>query len=478
MKLKRRTFLKQTAFIGAGLTVPFKFIVPSASAAPVNSQPLRKWLQPLRGLGGNGIPVLDGTAAPLDPVFTGGNGLNPARMLQITAGEFLDQLHPDLPNPTRLWGYRETGSTVQRHLGGLIIARRGTPLRIRFTNVLPPTHILPVDRSLPGADQADNRIAIHLHGGLVPWISDGGPYDTWTPTGVGGLSFLNGPNGVLDNIPTMRMNPGQADYYYPNDQGFRLAWYHDHAHGTTRLNAYGGLASGFLILDDINDGYVAAGTLPGGASTFPLVFQDKIFVSATTAANDPTWATVAPNSTAPGSLWYDHIYDPRVFKLLRGKGYMLPPNPSCIPEFFGDTMLCNGTVYPYLEVEAKRYRFHALNACNARFLNLNLFQANPRNVDGIDLNTGTKFPMNPPGPNMIQIGTEGGFLAQEVVFVSPKPFNPATKLGNLILAPAERADVIIDFSGQAGKEFILYNDAPGSLPWWRCWNRLLPRGSG
>ena len=51
------------------------------------------------------------------------------------------------------------------------------------------------------------------------------------------------------------MQPGQADYFYPNDQSTRLGWYHDHAHGITRINAYSGLASGYLILDAINDYY-------------------------------------------------------------------------------------------------------------------------------------------------------------------------------------------------------------------------------
>ena len=70
-------------------------------------------------------------------------------------------------------------------------------------------------------------------------------------------------------------------------------WYHDHAHGITRLNAYAGLATAYLILDAINDAYVAAGKIPDIPSTIPLVFQDKVFVSATTPVTDPTWATVA-----------------------------------------------------------------------------------------------------------------------------------------------------------------------------------------
>ena len=77
------------------------------------------------------------------------------------------------------------------------------------------------------------------------------------------------------------------------------------------------------------------------------------------------------------------------------------------------------------------------------------------------------------GPNWIQIGTEGGFLPTPVVV----PAQPTTwitdptrfDVGNvdqhsLLLAPAERADVIVDFSQFRGKTLILYNDAPAAFP--------------
>ena len=472
MRITRREFLKASALTGAAVAVGGAGILsrPGVAHAVANSPQLTKWIQPIRGLTAlgdpNGIPVLTPVA---DPFF--GAGTN---FYQVTVGEFLDQLHPAL-GPTRLWGYKETGSALQRHLGGVIVARRGTPVRIRFTNTLPTPHIIPVDITIPGANQAVNRTAVHLHGGLVPWITDGGPFDWWTPSGQSGLSFLNGPGSVLDNILAQPMQSGQADYYYPNNQSTRLVWYHDHAHGITRLNAYAGVASGYLILDAANDAYVAAGKIPpladtaGKAQTLPLIWQDKVFVDPfTTPVTDPTWATVArPDVQSLGSLWYEHVYDPKAFRLLKAKKFLTPPNPSAIPEFFGDTMLCNGTVYPLLPVEAKRYRFLMLNACNARFLNINLLQADPLNPDGITTNPKTLFPnlaVNPLGPPMIQIGTEAGFLVTEVNHPNGLPFNPATLTGNLLLGPAERADVIIDFTGLVGNEYIMYNDAPGPFP--------------
>jgi len=479
MRISRRRFMQIAAMAGGAtlLPMPVRWLGTRNVYAAANSPQLQKWIQKMRQLdilsragidNANPIPTISSVA---DPIFAA------TLMYRVTISEFTDQLHPAL-GPTKLWGYSDTATGIRRHLGGVIVTNRGTAARIRFTNALPTPHIIPVDITLPGANQAHNRVATHIHGGLVPWISDGGPFDWWTPTGASGLSFLNGPGGIFDNIPGNLMLPGQADYYYPNDQSFRLLWYHDHAHGITRLNAYAGIASGYLLLDPVNAGYYAPATgfpngkLPPLASTFPLVFQDKVFVNpATIALTDPTWNIVArPDVQSLGSLWYEHVYDPKVFRLLKSQKNLPTPNPSAIPEFFGDTMLTNGLVYPTVQVEAKRYRFLILNACNARFLNVNLFEV-PATVAGVtpvdvatDPKTGFAAVGTPLGPPIIQIGTEGGFLVQETTFPNGLPFNPATLTGNLLLGPAERADIIIDFSGMAGREFMMYNDAPGPFP--------------
>ena len=108
-----------------------------------------------------------------------------------------------------------------------------------------------------------------------------------------------------------------------------------------------------------------------------------------------------------------------------------------------------------------------LNGSQARFWHLNLY-AGERHVPA-------KPDPSRPGPTMYQIGTEGGFLPAVVPHPNgiPLPFDPGpipgtrpipTEPFNLLLAPAERADVLIDFTGLAGKSFILYNDAPAPFP--------------
>jgi FtsP/CotA-like multicopper oxidase with cupredoxin domain len=172
------------------------------------------------------------------------------------------------------------------------------------------------------------------------------------------------------------------------------------------------------------------------------------------------------------------------------------PNNSTGMESFFDTPVVNGTAYPYLEVDPKSYRLRILNAANDRFWNLQLHVADPEvYVDGVGLtevrmvpaDSSSGLPENWPtdgraggvpdpalvGPPMIQIGNEAGFLPEPVVLenqpivwkTDPTLFTVGNvESGNLILAPAERADVIVDFSDYAGQTLILYNDAPAPFP--------------
>ncbi len=403
--------------------------------ARVQSPSLRKFIQALPGLGPTGIPV----ATP--------NTIGGVDNYRIEMAEFTQSLHPDLP-PSRLWGYADVtngGAPNHRYLGGVIVARRGRPVRITAINRLPPAHPLPVDTSLMGAEpgEPENRAVIHLHGGLVPWTSDGGPFGWFTPDGRHGSSFLN-PGS----------NPGEAVYYYPNDQSARMMWYHDHALGITRLNAYSGLASAYLIRDDVEDRLIRSGLVP--SREIPLVIQDKTFI--------PPEGAEPGGRGSHGDLQYPSQYD----RWEVGPDPAEPlPLPSCVPEFFSDSTVVNGAVSPYVDLEPRHYRFRILNGSQARFYNLQLYYADA---------SGVQADLTKPGPRIIQIGTEGGFLPFPVALNNPPrrmafDTNPASPTFgnairyNLLLAPAERADVVIDFSKvPANSTLILYNDAPAPFP--------------
>ncbi len=453
MKITRRQFVKGAAILGAGMALPFKFNVKDAHAF-YQSPLLKRWQTTFRGVGPGQIPVVatDAFAAPVTGVAHA----------TIDIKQFTDSLHPSL-GPTTLWGYNPAiplggGSQPAKHLGGIIVVHRGSPLQLTFRNKLPSKGIIPVDATIPGANAAQNRTAVHLHGGLVPWVSDGGPFDWWAPNGAHGLSFLN--NVTLN--PAAPAN--SAEYFYPNNQSARLLWYHDHAFGITRLNAYAGVASAYIIRDAFEENLKNMGlpefienSVLGGkvVQELPVVIQDKIFVGTNIAALDPTWT--GPKTL--GSLWYPHVYEKNRWRLL-GAGRNLP-NPSVIAEMFGDTMLANGTVYPQVTVEARRYRLRILNACNARFLNLQLYVDNG-SASGITLSGGV--PTNAAGPEFLVIGTEGGFLFNPVRVPSNIPFNPLTLDGSLVTGNAERWDVIVDFSAFVGQKIIMYNDAPAPFP--------------
>jgi len=432
----------------------------------------------LRGIGPDEIPVAasDGSA----PV-TG------VTHYTINIEEFTDQIVPTSTGlgPTTLWGYYPANPLfpgAPKHLGGIIVGHKGVPVQVTFKNNLPAMSIIPIDTTIPGANQAQNRAAIHFHGGHVPWISDGGPFDWFTPDGLHGTSFLN-------NVLNPGAGPGMAEYYWPLDQSARLGWYHDHAWGITRTNAYAGVATALIIRDDYENGLISKG-LPNyielGGFEIPLVFQDKIFVGPGILSVDPTWTGL----TAPGSLWYAHTYEANQSN---GTGRWdlgpiltsQPPDPSVVPEYFGDTMLVNGTAYPQVNVQNRRYRLRLLNACNARFLNLQLYIADG-SANGITLNS-KGIPTNKPFLNkatgnetaFLQLGTEGGFLARATEVTSNQPMtflpgainattgqaNPKLIKQSLLMAPAERTDLIVDFgSVKPGMQVILYNDAPAPFP--------------
>lgn len=382
---------------------------------------------------------------------------------EIVAGAFRSRLSSGLPVAgSRQYGYAAdpgAGSTpAYTPLGGVIIARRDTPVRIKYRSDLPPRHIIPFDATLPTAPGmlggSEDRTAIHLHGGLVPWASDGGPFHWIDPAGAAGTS----------NVPWLADDAGilTRDLYYPNRQSSRMMWYHDHAIGTTRTSAYAGLATGYIITDAADDAVNALYPLAIDATTrtFILVFQDKVFYN---PAIDPGFRSVSGPSTlggaVAGDLWYPYIYEKAIWKY-QGNAKAAPP-VSCIPEMFGDTMMVNGRVFPTANVNRRGYRLRTLNACNARFLNLKFVVAD---ATGKEPSGGYAAPRVAP-VNAWMIGTEGGFLPAPVqIFSNGMPTN-ARNLIPWLQAPAERSDMIVDFSQcPAGMKVLLFNDAPAPYP--------------
>jgi spore coat protein A, manganese oxidase len=293
----------------------------------------------------------------------------------FTLRQISRHLHPDLP-ATPLWAY-DDGSGLSGQAGSFgmaVPAEVDVPLRVGYTNRLPHSYPdwLPVDTRLTPLGRRV-RVMSHLHGALVAGASDGNP--AITPNGFG--------HGETQHVLYTNQAPQMAA---------SMLWFHDHGLGATRLNVVAGLAGGYILRDEFDTGTPDnANGFPAGEHEIPVVIQDRMF------NQDGTF--LYPRSEIPGATW--------------------------IGEYFGDVMLVNGKVWPFLNVEPRLYRLRFLNGCNARILTLRL-----------------------PGVRMWQVGAEGGLWDRPVAVTQ------------LVLAPAERADVLVDFSSLAGATTMLTNHRP------------------
>lgn len=337
-------------------------------------------------------------------------------------------------------GSWRTPATLDRFIDPLPIPERARPIRIangkseyrirmlefrrQLHSQLPPTALWGFEGQYPGPTfeaergrpvvvEWENHLpARHLFA-IDPKIHGAMP----PAPAVRTVPHLHGSRTTSDSdgLPEKWFTPGQAvRYSYPNDQLSATLWYHDHALGVTRLNVYAGL-SGFYFLRDEEERRMG---LPSGSYEIPLILQDRTLDN-------------------KGQLIYTPSFEDG----------QIPPPGVWAPEFFGELPVVNGAIYPVLAVEARPYRFRILNGANSRFFNLYLNQsAKPTDI-----------------PSLLefhQIGTDGGLL--------PSP----AKLDHLLVGPAERADVVIDFSGLVGKTVTLSNNAAAPYPGWQILRKL------
>ncbi|WML39283.1 multicopper oxidase [Neobacillus sp. OS1-2] len=312
---------------------------------------------------------------PIPPVLKPKWKLGDYTYYEVIMKETKQSLHSDLPNTT-IWGYDGI------YPGPTIEVESGERVFVQWKNELPDKHLFPIDHTVHGAEKEkpDVRTVVHLHGGRTEPASDGYP-DAWFT------------HGFAEKGPFFE----KEIYEYGNQQNARTLWYHDHAIGLTRLNIYAGLAGFYLI----KDRHERSLNLPSGPFDVPLLLQDR------TLHDD-------------GSLSYPNQPENNSSGII----------PSIITSFFGDMIVVNGKVWPFFEVEPRKYRFRLLNGANARFFRLTL-------------DSGQLF---------FQIGTDSGFLERPI------------GISSLLLAPAERLDLIIDFSNMDGKSVILNNDARTHFP--------------
>ncbi len=335
---------------------------------------------------------------------------------------------------TTMWGYGSNKRNVSWP-GKTIEVFRDTPVWILWKNDLteynaPLPHLLPVDTnghwcySLPDYQQYCIEkdgvpLVPHLHGGHTKSKFDGNPEYFFSPHWQ-----IKGPRW------------SRFVYKYHNNQQAGCLWYHDHALGITRLNVYAGL-TGFYIVRDKHDTGRHENPLGLPAEEYELAYaiQDRMFRS-----NGELFYPAFPDEPAYDDFITD-MEDPTV-ELPADK--FPDGGPTALAEFFGDHIVVNGKIWPKTEVEPRHYRLRLLNGCDSRFLAIRFRLAST--PDSTDLNNASE-------PLLFWvIGSDQG-LAEAAIEVDTLVFNPA-----------DRHDIIFDFSQVPAGARIIMDNIAGDAP--------------
>jgi spore coat protein A len=466
-KMDRRKFLKIGFAGGAALFIPWRFKLPEAIAqipgGTLDPLSVPKYQTPML------IPPVMPTAGTIKNMM-GKNG----DYYEISMKQFPQQVLPAGMPATTLWGYGAVAADKKRGIllhnapSLTIEANWNRPARIKWINDLVDgsgnflPHLLPVDQTLhwanppggtadrdkrptfastPGPYAGPVPMVTHVHGAVGVGDESDGYTEAWYLPDAGDIPAGYATEGTwYDFFAAKAManfgatwGPGYATFEYPNLNRASTLWYHDHALGMTRLNVYAGPA-GFFIIRGGPDGDAAVldtrsglpAVLPGPAPKANDKFPpNKTYYEIPIAIQDRSFNT-------DGSLFYPdtrEFFDEIVGDYIPDGEF----SPIWQPEFFGNMMMINGNTWPYQVVEQRRYRFRFLNGCQSRFLILDFNQI--------------------PGVEVWAIGNEGGFMAA--------PVNLTASNGNrLLMALAERADLIVDFTNVPVGNYVLANVGP------------------
>ena len=397
-----------------------------------------------------GGPAIDGITIPkfeqplfIPPVMAPTGAGDGGTEFRIAARQFRQQVLPPPMPVTTVWGYgRADDLETFSYPGPTMETRSNFPVRVTWINELVDIngrylpHLLPVDSTIhwadPGSDGGGEHehtqegalytgpvpIVTHVHGAHSFDHSDGHP-EAWYLPDANNLPPDFAPIGPRYQSQ-VDVGRGAAVFDYPLDEDAATLWYHDHTLGMTRVNVYAGLAGMWIIRDGTDDTMNLPGPAPRlgdpeGTRYYevPLVIQDKTF-------------------TEEGELFY-----PSSRTDFDGyTGPFIPESdvpPIWGPEFIGNAIVVNGRTWPFLEVEPRLYRFRLLNASDARTLIMAFDRA---------------------GLDFVQIGGDGGRM-----------FGAPARHTQLTVGPAERYDVLVDFSSLAvGDVVTLLNLGPDE-PW-------------
>ncbi|MGH3673794.1 MAG: multicopper oxidase family protein [Pseudonocardiaceae bacterium] len=340
------------------------------------------------------------------PILRPGPGKHPHHVtIELQATKL--SLHSELPLTT-LWTYagHSPGPTIEVH--------RGQQLHITWLNQLGGPHpivAVNLEREMQGPPSPTNPFPqvgnTPGRDGALP-NQDIANLPPWTVVHLHGAR-TDGSNYGLPENAVLPDKPQVTEY--ANDQQAATLWYHDHAMAITRLNVMSGLFGMYLIRDEEEDDL----HLPRDEYEIPLIICDRNL-----------------DTDSAGRLTGQLLNKVANVKVIIPG---VPTLPTML-QFFGPYTLVNGVIWPHLDVAARWYRFRILNAAGGRFYRLFLLDEHDNVLRGA----------------IKQIGTDQGLL--------PKPVSID---GELTLAPAERADILIDFGAFRGRRLRLVNTGGGAV---------------
>ncbi|RLL52223.1 hypothetical protein D8Y20_07400 [Mariprofundus sp. EBB-1] len=331
-----------------------------------------------------------------------------------------------------VWGYAKRRNGKAKYLGPSIIVAKDKTIDITWIN------------ALKGDDPAINQKADHLLfpaiassyteniGAAIPQNRIGVEADAEPTMGhdcqARFSTHLHGGKVATgsDGMPESMIMPGQRELCrYENKQRATMLWYHDHAMHTTRLHAYAGMAGAWIITDNEE----AKLSLP--TKGLALVIQDRNLTISNDGTTNPGAHKTPDEIDADSSILFNNSNVQLLHKVESGDGPL---------EFAGPLTLVNGKIWPVTDVDGDWYRLRILNGANSRTYSLLFAERTGDAINGYTYST--------VNVDTQQIGSDGGLFAAPVQLTE-----------NLILAPAERADLLVNFAPLAGKDIVVLNAA-------------------
>ena len=485
MELSRRLFFKSTAAGGLALYVYGANGMPEAVGAeiPGGSLPATNIRQFVNRLTVPQILPRRGTRST--PYGT-------ADYYEMSMKQTTQQMRPTGMPRTTLWAYGPTGGSDSAFTspGLSIAAQQNRPVQIKWTNELVDRngrylpHLFAVDRSLhwanvpqePGHEglvSTDIKPALegrryvtpdkytdpetqytdytgpvpivtHLHGALAVKDHSDGYSEAWylprannIPAGHAKFGrwwdFLKEKHRRETGVD---WGEGHQTVTYPNTNRATSLWFHDHALGLTRLTVYAGAAS-FYLMRGLE--YDVLDSRTGRTARAPAGPSNVYGQNPSNPGADLALAIQDRSFNSDGSLFYPSSRS--YFDGYEGPFYPEEPGipPNWVPEFFGNTMVVNGQTWPYQRVERRRYRLRFLNACGSRTLYLDF-----RGIPGVEV---------------WQVANDGGYLDEKVNVMQLEGW----RRGRVILAPAERNELLVDFTNVRTGRYTLRNVGPDAF---------------